>query len=302
MERDYRKFTGPAEMCKAINTLRGIVAGIVSDHRVNTLETQELSHWCALHKHLADRHPFSELMETVMAACEDGVLSDDEAKDILWLCDRVSQYGGYYEPCTCTIQYLSGVIHGIMADQEINEEEIQALQKWLQETEALAGTYPYDELNTLISQVLRDRRIDPDEKEMLMAFFSNLIEFKDSCNLVEADYAELRDRWSVTGICASCPEITFAGKSFCFTGESYKGTRRELQEAVRRCGGDVRTGVSKNLDYLVVGNAGNQCWAYACYGRKIEEAIAMRRNGGKVIIVNETDFWDAVEDALAGIS
>ena len=51
----------------------------------------------------------------------------------------------------------------------------------------------------------------------------------------------------------------------------------------------------------MVGNSGNPCWAYACYGRKIEEAVTLRKAGAKVVIVNETDFWDAVDDKLAGI-
>ena len=63
----------------------------------------------------------------------------------------------------------------------------------------------------------------------------------------------------------------------------------------------MRSGVSPKTDYLIVGNAGNPCWAFACYGRKIEDAIRLRKDGAKVVIVNETDFWDAVEDAEAGI-
>ena len=41
---------------------------------------------------------------------------------------------------------------------------------------------------------------------------------------------------------------------------------------------------------------GPPCWAYSCYGRKIEEAMELRKSGAHVQIVNETDFWDAVWD------
>ena len=75
-----------------------------------------------------------------------------------------------------------------------------------------------------------------------------------------------------------------------------------MADAVRAFGGIARSTVSAKTDYLIVGNAGNPCWAYACYGRKIEEAMQLRKDGAKVIIVNETDFWDAVDDANAGIS
>ena len=66
-------------------------------------------------------------------------------------------------------------------------------------------------------------------------------------------------------------------------------------------GGTLRSSVFAKTDYLIVGNSGNPCWAYACYGRKIEEAVTLRRAGAKTIIVNETDFWDAVDDKTAGI-
>lgn len=45
------------------------------------------------------------------------------------------------------------------------------------------------------------------------------------------------------------------------------------------------------------GNTGNPYRSYSCYGRKIEEAVALRKEGAKVQIINETDFWDAVWDA-----
>ena len=58
-EREYRQFTKPAELHKAINTLRGIIAGINTDAQVSSDEINELTHWCQVHVHLSDRHPFS---------------------------------------------------------------------------------------------------------------------------------------------------------------------------------------------------------------------------------------------------
>ena len=140
-------------------------------------------------------------------------------------------------------------------------------------------------------------KITEDELNSLLAFCSNVVDFKDSLNLREPDFEALRKKYSVGGICAYCPEITFNGKIFCFTGESYRATRAELAAEVERLGGTFKNTVSKKTDYLIVGNAGNPCWAYSCYGRKIEDAMAVRRNGGKVQIINETDFWDAVWDS-----
>ena len=298
---EYRAFTEPAELHKAINTLRGIIAGINSDAKLGEQEISELVHWCTLQAPVRNRHPFSEILPVVEAACADGVVTEDEAKDILWLCSNFADDSTYYDAITSSIQFLSGMIHGMMADGELSDREIAALKEWVDTNDFLAGTYPFDEINSLLYAILEDKKITEEEREQLAAFCSNVIDFTTSYNLMEPDYAKLREEYSISGICAFCPEVTFQGKTFCFTGESYRAKRAEIAAVVERLGGVMRSGVSPKTDYLVVGNAGNPCWAFACYGRKIEDAIRLRKDGAKVVIVNETDFWDAVEDAEAGI-
>lgn len=297
---DYQAFTKPAELHKAINTLRGLVAGISADG-VDSDEIKELVHWCELHAPLRDRHPFSEILPVVEKACEDGIITADESKDILWLCNNFADSSAYYDAVTSSIQFLSGLIHGIMADGELSDEEISKLKSWIDANDYLAGTYPFDEINSLLYSALEDKKISEDERQQLMAFFGNLIDFTSSFNLVEKDFVALRAKYSISGVCAICPDISFREKLFCFTGESYRSTRTEMSNIVQRLGGLVRSNVSVKTNYLIVGNAGNPCWAYACYGRKIEDAMKIRKNGGNVIIVNETDFWDAVDDTMAGI-
>jgi hypothetical protein len=65
---------------------------------------------------------------------------------------------------------------------------------------------------------------------------------------------------------------------------------------IARAGGIFSNRLTKKVDYLVVGAEGNPCWAYACYGRKVEQATKYRKQGYKVLIVHEYDFWDALED------
>ena len=51
---------------------------------------------------------------------------------------------------------------------------------------------------------------------------------------------------------------------------------------------------TKQTDFLIIGADGNPCWAYACYGRKVEKAVHLRKQGSRLLIVHENDFWDAV--------
>ncbi len=300
-QQDYRAFTKPAELHKAINMLRGIVAGISSSGSVSESEITELANWCLVHSSLKDRHPFSEIIPVVEEAIKDNQIDPEERDNILWLCNSFADNSSYYDVITSSIQFLHGLIHGIMADTEISDSEIRALTAWVNANDYLAGTYPFDELNSILHAILEDGVISNDERNTLLAFCSNVIEFKNSANLSEPDFEEMRKKYSIAGVCAYCPEIEFKGKLFCFTGESYRATRAEISKIVAELGGATRPSVTTKTDYLIVGNAGNPCWAYSCYGRKIETAMTLRKEGAKVQIINETDFWDAAWDAQANL-
>lgn len=295
-QNEYRSFTAPAELHKAINTLRGLVAGISTDQQISTEEIAELSHWCVCHAHLIGKHPFSELIPLIEQVYSDGIVTEEEAADILWICNNFVSNSDYYDIITSSIQFLSGLIHGIMSDNEINEQEIHMLQKWLNANDYLSGTYPFDEIESLIMTVLLDGKITDEEKEILKAYFSNFVDTKRSYNLSEPELMAMRDKYSIGGICSICQEIDFDNTVFCFTGASLKASRKEIAELIEKLGGTYKNTVTKKTQYLIVGNQGNPCWAFSCYGRKIEDAIKLRQAGQKLIIVNETDFWDIIED------
>lgn len=96
------------------------------------------------------------------------------------------------------------------------------------------------------------------------------------------------------GICAVDPKINIKDSLFCFTGKSSKASRRDFSELIIKNGGQFNNNVISNTDYLIIGNAGNPCWTFSCYGRKVEKAVKMRQEGRHIMIINELDFWDAI--------
>lgn len=293
---NYKKFTKPAEVDKAISTLKGLVKGFSADGIFNEKETHELCNWISIHLDLNNKYPFKELFKIIEAAISEGFMDEENRENLLWFCNNISNRGEYYDEITAAIQELCGLAQGILADKELTDSEIYFLKKWIDETDFLQGCYPFDELTSVLTDILKDGEISEDERNTLAVFLGELVDFKTSYNLSEADYEALKTKYSINGICAMCPEIVFPNKSFVFTGESYRATRDEFYETVRKRGGKPVGSVSSKTDYLVVGNAGNPCWAYSCYGRKIEKAMQLRRQGASVVIVNENDFWDAVMD------
>ena len=288
----YKKFTSRARLDKAINSLLGLVDGIAIDGIVNPSELAFLKIWLEDHAEFQDRHPFNELIPVISSALADGVLSDEEREDVAWLCKRL-QSEEYYNKTTADLQRLHAVVGGIIADGKITEAELRGLSIWLQDHDHLKTCWPYDEIDSLVTVILKDGKIDEAEHKMLKDFFSEFVAVLDERTIVSPSIAE---GTTFVGLCSVCPEIEFADSKFCFTGASTRYTRSQLSETVERFGGEVISSMTGKVRYLIIGADGNPCWAYACYGRKVEKAVELRKAGGRVLIVHENDFHDAVAD------
>lgn len=291
--RNYLQFHSKSRLDKAINSLLGIVEGIAIDRQITQEELRFLEVWLSDHRWLRERHPYSELIPVVESACSDGVLTQDECDDIRFVCERLRSEQ-YYDMVTGDMQRLHGLLAGIIADGVVTEEELRGLQSWIGEHDHLKTLWPYDELDCVVSAVFKDGVIDDEEQAMLREFFSEFVALLDDRTITAPLMLEGA---TLIGVCAMCPEITFEGKTFCFTGASSKLTRNGFQELVERLGGSLAKSPTKGTHYLVVGAEGNPAWAFSCYGRKVEAAVRLRKQGVQLVIVHEHDFHDAVADA-----
>ncbi len=291
-DQKIHRLMARAMLDKSINSLLGIIEGIAIDGVINPMEAGFLHQWLGDHDELHGRHPFNELAPVVRAAIADGILSSEERKNIKWLCERLLSTN-YYDKTTADMQRLEAILVGIVADREITLDELSGLSTWIEDHEALKTCWPYDEVDTLVTTILKDKQIDEREHSMLKEYFSGFLAAKDQAAIgrpatIQSTIAD--------GLCVVCPEVTFAGSTFCFTGASARFERAALAEMVIRLGGTVTRDLTKAVRYLVVCAEGNLCWAYACYGRKVEEAVELRKKGSRVMIIHENDFHDAVAD------
>lgn len=290
---EFRQFTSRSEADKAINTLKGILQGISFDSVINDIEIDELNNWCTQHFDLINRNPFKEFMTTIKESIKDPSIRKETLEDLFWLCQKYEHDSIYYNAVTCDLQTLQGLCHGIMADGIINDDEIRELDKWMDDNEHLISYYPYDEIRSLVISVLSDGKIDDIERKRLMAYFSEFsnITSEETKQIIKNNTSDIL----ISGICTIDPKVEFIEKTFCFTGVAKRATRNELIDFVQNHGGYFSDNVSRKTDYLIVGDNGNPCWAFACYGRKVEKAIELRKEGKKVSIVHEFDFWDFAE-------
>ena len=291
-----RRFTEKAEQDKAFHTLEGILKGILLDDSVNVTEMNELVNWCNSYMELINDHPFNEVIPMVNRMLKDDIIDSDEVADLKWLLSQITNSNRYYDVITSGIQRLEGILHGVLADNEISNREIDYIEEWLFDHEELCGTYPFDEIQSLIVGIKEDGIITEEERKYLMAFISDFINRDASLNIDFSLIDEIKKEMTVSGICTLNPHISFEGKKFCFTGVSKEGSRKTIASKIESFGGTFMNNITNDTDFLIVGCNGNPCWAFSAYGRKIEKAMELRKNGSRIEIVNETDFWDAILD------
>ncbi len=293
---NYKVFTGKQITDKAIHTLKGLLIGIKMDGSINTREVNELNLWADKHIELISKNPFREFINAIKEAANGDGITMDVIEDLYWLSQKYEGDYYYYDALTSDLQILQGICHGILADGKIHDNEIMALNSWLDNHEHLINHYPYDEIRGLLLNILSDKKIDENERTTLMAYFTQFVNIQDKevFNKVKKETEEVK----ISGLCTSDPSVTFEGKSFCITGVLKRGNRSQLQNDIKKLGGNIHSSISSKTDYLVVGDNGNQAWAFSCYGRKVEAAMNLRKEGHKIIIIHEFDFCDILDDLL----
>lgn len=264
--------------------LDGLLVGITADHVITEDERWRVQAWLDANRAYRDVQPFSQLSDHLEAALSDGVLTLDEAEDLLFVVRRYTTVNPHFDALRAGIQSLLGLVAGVAADGELSERELAALSAWMADWEHLKSLFPYDECDALVT-TLRTQGARPDALER----FHQLVAELPIAGAGGLDASSL----TLGGVCAVNPNVEFTDRVFVFTGESSRGTREILEARVHQRGGRSHPRVTRDTHYVVVCDESNPLWAFSCYGRKIEQATMLRRKGHPVQLVHEIDFWDA---------
>ncbi|RMG22716.1 MAG: hypothetical protein D6732_25455 [Methanobacteriota archaeon] len=290
---DYRIFTLKNESHKAFNILKGILQGVLIDGKIVPEEKEEIERWVQENEFLARYRAcedlFHNIEEILKESSEDDLL--EGIKDLLWLCDRLESEFDYYDNVTTDIQTLQGVCHGIISDGMVSEEEILGMKEWLYAHAHLKGKFPYDEIFQAISCVLEDGKIEENERLFLLKLFNDFSDLKNPEILrkIEGKTSHL-----VTSLYSTdSRDIIIKGNTFCLSGNFQNASKKVIADKIESLGGFVKSSVSKKTNYLVVGEQGNPCWSYACYGRKVEKAMELNKQGAEIKIIPERALFES---------
>lgn len=286
----YQIYCSAAQLEKDLNILKGIMAGINSDHNVNLHEVALIKDWINNARAFERYYPYRVFIDNLRKVIEDNIITEEEVQDINWLCQQyLNKDNPYYCAITSATQTLTGILSGITADGEINEEEIDFLNHWLDEHLFLRKTWLFDEIYRVTKEIVFTRHLSP----------NLLSEIQKITNMVASDLGETDNSKLIENIKLDTEhsEIVIEGKSFCITGNSLYNTRREIVEMIESNGGVAMTAVSSKTNYLLICDEKNSCWAFASYGRKVEKALQLQSSGkSNIEILYEVDFYRHLEN------
>jgi NAD-dependent DNA ligase len=245
------------------------------------------------------RHPFREVLPELDKAVQAENSSPELVRSLKDISRRLRIEKPYYDDITADLQTLHAMLAAIASDGTISEPELRGLSDWLKAHRKARTFWPYEEVEALCQALLQAQPPTPADHDIALTFFRS---FGNASGHSALDIPLNEVETPVLGMCAVCPEVVVANHLFCFTGESSVCPRKLLADLIQREGGRSTDNISMDVDYLVIGAEGNSAWAYACYGRKVERAVELRKKGHPVILVHETDFWASVsEDAMLAL-
>ena len=179
------------------------------------------------------------------------------------------------------IDELVGLAKGALLDGVIEENEARGIYSWLQANALCLNTWPANVLFRRLQEMFADNRIDEDESGELLGLLMQIAAPDGRAGSVAPTTLPLT---------SPAPEIVFEGKSFCFTGVFEFGSRADCHHAVLTKGGEPAKGITKKLDYLIIGSVGSEFWRHSSFGTKIMKAAQYRDDGSPIAIVAEA-YW-----------
>jgi NAD-dependent DNA ligase len=179
------------------------------------------------------------------------------------------------------IDELIGIARGLAADGNINQAEVEFLQKWLVANIDVSDQPILRTLYRRVNEILADGIVDNEETAELL----------DTLNRFSSRDFELGETLKSTTLplCDPAPTLAFAGKQYCFTGTFNYGQRKLCEKTVLERGASAG-GLTQKTNVLVIGMYATDSWKHSSFGNKILTACEFKTKGLPISIVSE-EHW-----------
>ena len=162
---------------------------------------------------------------------------------------------------------LRRMIRDAIDDNYLSDDEIYEIKNWLDGHKFLLDTYPYQEILQTINAAIQDGNIDSFERKKIHSLLDVDASPGKRCLQNHIDSAK--------------------EKAFCLSGNFSIGSKDEITKKLEDIGAIVKTGISKKVDFLVVGNEDCDAWKYGNYGTKVKKALELQSKGVQITLITE---------------
>ncbi|WP_396189725.1 BRCT domain-containing protein [Flavobacterium sp.] len=186
---------------------------------------------------------------------------------------------------TRDIDQLLAVCEFALQDGIVDQEEAESILDWLNNHTTCLDTWPASVFYDRLRECLQDGRLDSDEQKELLDLVMSISRPPTDSGIKPTSLPVDRP----------APTIYFQDKLFCFTGVFDFGSRDECIAATKERGGLPANGITKKLDYLVIGNVGSEFWKHTSFGTKIIKAMDYKENGSNIWIISEQHWSESIK-------
>ena len=187
------------------------------------------------------------------------------------------------------IDELIGIIKGVTADGMVSEGEVRFLLAWMDANRKAANVWPAKAIYPRLAAAVAGGKMSLEAETELLGLLIN------AAGGNTAPQSGIGSDSTKLPLSDPSHKVTFAGKSFCFTGTFASGSRNWCHEQIERLGGATTTGITKKLHYLVIGEIGNENWLHSTHGRKIEKAVEYNSSGSSIVILSEEHWYSNIQ-------
>lgn len=279
-----RAFDFTDEKRRALHGLRGILAGVVADRRLNEKELLYLDVWLKSQQFLSGDQEVVRLLRFVGKVLETGRISGEQLEETRSSIESFLGVARQPEQALGQISELYGFLTGVASDGVLNDSEIRALSDWLERHLEIQDRWPASVILNRVRDVLEDGLITEDEREDLMDTLQRIT--GGDSRLSDLEVQESIAVWEdpIDSLC-------LGDATFCLTGNFVSGNREAVENLLRLRGADISPGINRTVDYLVIGTLASRDWLYTAHGRKIEKVLLLRLEGSDIRILTERSLF-----------
>ena len=257
------------EITKAMTDLYGIIIGISIDGVIKPDELVALKDWRSQYtdSSLNVINDMCDLLDLVLA---DEVLSASERAYLLKVTRSYAESSSFsYE--AVALQELIGILKGVKSDKLLNVREAQNLLDWIEDHEELLENEAIKSLKEALIEVLYDGEISDEETLFLFEKFKKII----------------------NPVCDSPQNIAFEGNIFVLSGNFLRGSKEKISRLIEERGGQISSGVSRKISYVIVGGDGSSSYNYGSYGGKVKRALELQEKGLPIEVISEDQLFSS---------